>query len=66
MNIQVPVHNEDGSIQYTTSLNPQQTQALIGFALNFLVANGLAKLYGVETPADMLDDAPPEQGDLFN
>jgi hypothetical protein len=45
--IETPVHNEDGSVKYTLMLNEVQQQTLLQFALNFLVATGLAANYGI-------------------
>ena len=64
MNIDVPVMNPDGSVKFTQTLDAKQTQALLGFALNFLVANGLMAIYGI-TPQEP-DIEGPQQGELFN
>lgn len=47
MKIDVPVFNKDGSLQYTQIIDAQQAQVLLQFALNFLVASGMAAAYGV-------------------
>jgi hypothetical protein len=47
MLIDVPVMNDDGSVKFTQTLDAKQVQALLGFALNFLVATGLSVQYGV-------------------
>ena len=62
MQIDIPVMNPDGSVKFTQTLDAKQTQALLGFALNFLVANGLMAVYGL-TPTDT---EGPKQGELFN
>ena len=65
MKIDVPVLNEDGGVTYTTTLNAEQTQAILQFGVNFLIATGMTAAYGLEEE-DSLDDSPPEQGELFN
>ena len=47
MLISVPILNEDGSVQFTQTLDKDQVQALLGFALNFLTATGLSCHYGL-------------------
>ena len=39
--VEVPVFNDDGSIKFTAQVNPEQAQALLQFAYNFLVATGM-------------------------
>ncbi len=41
MTVDVPVFNSDGSIQYHQTLSAKETQLLLQFALNFLVAAGI-------------------------
>ena len=48
--IEVPVFNEDGSVKITHLLNPEQVQVLLQFALQFLVAAGLATSMAVTKP----------------
>jgi len=62
MQIDIPVMNPDGSVKFTQTLDAKQTQALLGFALNFLVANGLMHVYGLSPD----DTQAPQQGELFN
>lgn len=52
MIIEVPVKNADGSLQFTASLDEKQTQAILQFGLNFLMATGLSAAYGVVAPED--------------
>jgi len=40
--IEVPIFNDDGSVQVTHVLTPEQTQSLLQFALSFLTAAGLS------------------------
>ena len=47
MKIDVPVFNEDGSVKYTQTMSPDEAQAVLQFALNFLVTSGLAANYAV-------------------
>jgi len=39
--IEVPVFNEDGSIKVTHLISPEEAQALLQFATNFLMASGM-------------------------
>lgn len=39
--IETPVFNDDGSIKFVAQVNPEQAQALLQFAYNFLVATGM-------------------------
>jgi hypothetical protein len=64
LKIDVPVLNEDGGVTYTTTLNAEQTQAILQFGVNFLIATGMAAAYGLDD--EELDDSGPEQGELFN
>ena len=45
--IEVPIFNEDGSIQVTHLIGPEESLKLLQFAINFLAANGLAIEYAV-------------------
>lgn len=40
--IEVPILNEDGSVQITQVLTPEQVQSLLQFALSFLTAAGMS------------------------
>lgn len=40
--IEVPILNDDGSVQITHVLTAEQTQALLQFALSFLTAAGMS------------------------
>ena len=46
--IEVPVFNEDGSLKFTQVLNPEETQVLLQFAVNFLLSQGLSIRYMME------------------
>jgi hypothetical protein len=39
--LDVPVYNDDGSIKFTQQVSPQEAQALLQFAINFMAATGL-------------------------
>lgn len=38
--IDVPVYNEDGSIQFTQKVSAEEAKELLSFAINFLAATG--------------------------
>ena len=57
--IDIPVFNQDGSIQYTQRISPEEAKGILQFALNFLVTSGLVANYAVMTPTD-------DQPDLFD
>jgi len=40
--VEVPVFNEDKSIKFTVLVTPEESQALLQFAVNFLAGAGLA------------------------
>ena len=50
MIINVPHKDEHGNLVFTLTLDEEQTQAILQFALNFLVASGLAANYGIIVP----------------
>lgn len=52
--IDVPVFNEDGSVQFTQRVTPNEAQALLQFALNVLTAEGFAQV--VANTRQELDD----------
>lgn len=52
---ETPVFNDDGSVKYTLILDEAQQRTLLQFALNFLVATGLAANYGINL-ANVNDD----------
>lgn len=57
MKLEVPIINEDGSVKFTQTVDEKQVQILLQFALNFLVATGMAAAYGFsqgEDPAQSL------------
>ncbi len=57
MILDVPIKNQDGSLAMTLTLDAQQTQALLQFAINFLSSSGLAAAYGITPPQEReLDD----------
>ena len=61
--IEVPILNEDGSVQVTHVLQPEEVQYLLQFALNFLAGAGLT----VATIAKAAQDAETRQQPLnFN
>lgn len=39
--IEVPVFDEEGGIKFTQYVSPDEAQALLQFAINFLVATGM-------------------------
>lgn len=39
--LEVPVFDEDGGIKFTQYVSPDEAQALLQFAINFLVATGM-------------------------
>ena len=47
--ISVPVYNEDGSVQFTHQISPEEAQALLQFAINFLAASGMAAVIKPKT-----------------
>ena len=60
--LDVPIFNEDGSIQFTATLTPEQAQALLRFAYNFLIATGMRTTVNILTS---VEEAPlPEKKDL--
>lgn len=50
--IEVPVFNEDGSIKFTSVVSPEESQALLQFALNFLAGAGLAARARIQQAED--------------
>ncbi len=38
--IEVPIFNEDGSLQFTQYVSPEEAQRLLSFAINFMMAIG--------------------------
>jgi len=56
MKIDIPVRNEDGSVSATFTANEHQVQALLEFALNFMIMAGLTQHFGVaEHPVETND-----------
>lgn len=57
--IDVPVFNEDGSVQFTQKVSPEQSRELLTFALNFFMANGMMhvveKVTAQNTPQELND-----------
>ena len=49
--IDVPIYNEDGSIQFTQSISPEEAQALLQFSINFLTATGMYSKIVQATPS---------------
>lgn len=52
MIIDVPVKDANGVLQFTATLDEKQTQAILQFGLNFLMATGLSAAYGVVAPEE--------------
>ncbi len=48
MTFDLPLRSADGSIQTTMKLTDAQMQSLLTFAINFLIASGMAHAYGVQ------------------
>lgn len=42
MKIEVPVQNQDGSVQFIANLNEKEIQAVLQFGLNMALAMGIA------------------------
>lgn len=59
MIIDVPVKDANGVLQFTATLDEKQTQAILQFGLNFLMATGLSAAYGVVAPEDMGQESLP-------
>ena len=54
--IDVPIYNEDGSVQFTQSVRPEEAQALLQFAINFLAQMGMNQFaVPVETKSELND-----------
>lgn len=56
--IDVPVFNEDGSVQFTQVLSEKEVQVLLQFALNFLVATGINVHTFVQGAQEQDEDNP--------
>ena len=56
--IEVPMFNEDGSVKATVVYTPQEVQALLQFATNFLAAAGMTASMMVATK---LEDDPQQE-----
>lgn len=50
LTLDIPVFNKDGTIQFTQTISEAEGKELLTFALNFLVATGLATNVSI-TPA---------------
>lgn len=59
MIIDVPVKDANGVLQFTATLDEKQTQAILQFGLNFLMATGLSAAYGVVAPEDTGQESLP-------
>ena len=55
MIIDVPVKDANGVLQFTATLDEKQTQAILQFGLNFLMATGLSAAYGVVPVEQQVD-----------
>lgn len=62
--IEVPVFNEDGSVRLVQEMNPEEAQHILQFAMNFLIANGLAVNYAVQG-VEETEEEEDSQGELF-
>ena len=60
--IDVPVYNNEGSVQFTAQVTPEQAQTLLQFAYNFLVASGLTKQFGIVRANNDEDDSDFKPG----
>lgn len=56
MKLDVPVFNEDGSIRFTASLTPGETQVLLQFGLNMAVTAGLVTFIQLGDTTEMKMD----------
>jgi hypothetical protein len=56
--LEVPILNDDGSVQYTAKLSAAETQTLLQFAINLSASVGLGahKKYREELDADSFDE----------
>lgn len=62
--IEVPVYKEDGSIEATMSVSPEEAQSLLQFAVNFMVATGqLAMARAASSEESQLTSFNPEKFD---
>jgi hypothetical protein len=52
MKIDIPIRNPDGSLSATFTANEKQVQALLEFALNFMIMSGLTAQFGIVLPDD--------------
>lgn len=54
--IDIPIFNQDGSIQFTQQVSPEEAQVLLQFAINFLTQTGVNQ-YAVPVDSERkLDD----------
>ena len=60
--IDVPVFNSDGSVQYHQTLSAKETQILLQFALNFLVAAGISTQQLMKQ-VEEAEETPPKFND---
>lgn len=44
----IPVFNEDGSVEYTQTITENEAQMLLQFALNFLTTTGMMVTQGAK------------------
>lgn len=63
MKFDLPQRNESGEIVSTLTFTDQQVQSLLTFAVNFLVATGMAAQYGISLP-NQDEDGPDEDDTL--
>lgn len=52
MKLQVPVINEDGSVQFIADLSAQETQVIMQFGLNLALTAGLAQFIAKDEPEE--------------
>jgi len=53
--IDVPVYNDDGSVQFTQKISPEEAQHLLTFAINFMAATGQHVLTQTDEKAEFDD-----------
>lgn len=63
MTIDIPRKDENGNILFTVTANEEQVQALLQFALNFLMASGLTATFGIMIPEGDESDIPEQLND---
>ena len=65
--IEVPIFNDDGSVQVTHTIAPEEAQILLQFALNFLTGTGLSLRQIMQKTKEQQEKSTLEQLELkFN